>query len=97
MVGLNLPLLAFCEDGTVSRAVPRFNRTKIRSNEDAFMNKDQIKGRMDEAAGKTKKVVGKIAQDEALKQKGRTQEVAGKARASYGDTKEQWKKDDDQR
>ena len=59
------------------------------------MNKDQIKGRVDEAAGKTKKVVGKIAQDESPKQKGRAQEVAGKARATYGDTKEEWKKDDD--
>jgi uncharacterized protein YjbJ (UPF0337 family) len=64
-------------------------------NEEVFMNKDQIKGRMDEAVGKTEKVVGKIAQDESLKQKGRAQEVAGKARATYGDTKEEWKKDDD--
>jgi uncharacterized protein YjbJ (UPF0337 family) len=59
------------------------------------MNKDQIKGRVDEAAGKTKKVIGNIAQDESLKQKGRMQEVAGKARASYGDAKEQLQKDDE--
>ena len=58
------------------------------------MNKDQIKGRVDEAAGKAKKVVGKIAQDESLKQKGRVEEVAGKVRATYGDTKEEWKKDE---
>ena len=60
------------------------------------MNRDQVKGRMEEAAGKAKKVIGKVAQDESLKQKGRAQEIAGKARATYGDTKEVWKKDDDQ-
>ena len=58
------------------------------------MNKDQVKGRMEEAAGKAKKVVGKVAQDESLKQKGRMQEVAGKARATYGDVKEEWRKSD---
>jgi uncharacterized protein YjbJ (UPF0337 family) len=60
------------------------------------MNKDQVKGRMDEAAGKTKKVVGKVTQDESLKQKGRVQEVAGKARAGYGDAKSEWKKNKDE-
>jgi uncharacterized protein YjbJ (UPF0337 family) len=59
------------------------------------VNKDQVKGRMEEAAGKAKKVIGKVAQDESLKQKGRIQEVAGKVRAAYGDAKEEWKKDDD--
>jgi uncharacterized protein YjbJ (UPF0337 family) len=59
------------------------------------MNKDQVKGRMDEAAGKAKKLVGKIAQDESMKQKGRLEEVAGKVRATYGDAKEEWKKDDE--
>ena len=58
------------------------------------MNKDQVKGRMDEAAGKAKKVVGNIAKDESLKQKGSIQEVAGKVRATYGDAKEEWKKDE---
>jgi uncharacterized protein YjbJ (UPF0337 family) len=59
------------------------------------MNKDQIKGRADEAAGKAKKVVGKVTHDESLKHKGRIQEVAGKARAGYGDAKAEWKKDED--
>lgn len=58
------------------------------------MNKDQVKGRMTELAGKTKKVTGKILRDDALQQKGRMEEVAGKVRAVYGDTKEEWKKDD---
>jgi uncharacterized protein YjbJ (UPF0337 family) len=58
------------------------------------MNKDQVKGRMEELAGKTKKTAGKIVGDAALKQKGRIEEVAGKVRAGYGDAKEEWKRDD---
>ena len=60
------------------------------------MNKDQVKGRTEELAGKTKKVTGKVLHDNALKQKGRVEEAAGKARATYGDAKEDWKKDDEQ-
>ncbi len=58
------------------------------------MNNDQVKGRIDQAAGKAKKVVGEIAQNGSLKQKGRLEEVAGKVHATYGDAREQWKKDD---
>jgi uncharacterized protein YjbJ (UPF0337 family) len=61
------------------------------------MNKDQIKGRVDEAAGKIKKETGKLLNDEELKQKGRAQEVGGKVRSTYGDVKEdvkqEWQKD----
>ena len=60
------------------------------------MNKDQVKGRAEELAGKTKKVTGKVIHDSSLKQKGRLEEAAGKARATYGDAKEEWKKDDEQ-
>lgn len=60
------------------------------------MNKDQVRGRMEELAGKTKKVAGKVVQSPTLRQKGRLQETAGKARAAYGDAKEDWKKDDEQ-
>lgn len=60
------------------------------------MNKDQVNGRVDEAAGKTKTVLGTVAQDESLKHKGRMQEIAGKARATYGDAKEKLHKDDEQ-
>jgi uncharacterized protein YjbJ (UPF0337 family) len=57
------------------------------------MNKDQVKGRAEEVAGKTKTVVGKVIHDETLKNKGRVEEVAGKARASYGDAKNEIHKD----
>ena len=57
------------------------------------MNKDQIKGRAEEIAGKTKKVIGGAVNDESLKQKGRLEEAAGKARATYGDAKNELHKD----
>ena len=64
------------------------------------MNKDQVKGRTEEFAGKTKKVVGKVVHDESLKDKGRLEEAAGKARATYGDikndTQKEWDKSRDE-
>jgi uncharacterized protein YjbJ (UPF0337 family) len=56
------------------------------------MNTDQVKGRLKELAGKTKKAAGRILRDDTLKQKGCLQETAGKARSTYGDSKETWKK-----
>jgi uncharacterized protein YjbJ (UPF0337 family) len=62
------------------------------------MNKDQIKGREEELAGKTKKVVGKVIRNEELKDKGRLEEAAGKVRATQGDLKndleKEWSKRD---
>jgi uncharacterized protein YjbJ (UPF0337 family) len=56
-----------------------------------MVNKDQVKGRIDQVAGKAKRVAGAITGHGLLERKGRLQEVAGKARATYGDTKEDWK------
>jgi uncharacterized protein YjbJ (UPF0337 family) len=60
------------------------------------MNKDQVMGRMEleELAGKTKKAAGKVFEDNTLKQKGRFEEAAGKARSTYGDTKEEGENDE---
>jgi uncharacterized protein YjbJ (UPF0337 family) len=57
------------------------------------MNNDQIKGRAEEVAGKTKKVVGKVLHDDSLEEKGAAEEVGGKVRATYGDAKSQVKKE----
>ena len=57
------------------------------------MNKDQVKGRVDEAAGKLKEVAGKAVGKKDLEAKGKAQEVAGKARAAFGDTKSDLKRD----
>jgi len=60
------------------------------------MNKDQVMGRMEveELAGKTKKAASKVFEDNTLKQKGRLEEAAGKARSTYGDTKEEGENDE---
>jgi len=51
------------------------------------MNKDQAKGRVAEAVGKTKEVAGKIVGNENLELKGKIQGALGKVDASYGDAK----------
>ena len=56
------------------------------------MNKDQLKGRMEEAAGQAKKVTGKVVGNKSLEQKGRVEQAAGKLRAGYGDAKSEIKK-----
>jgi uncharacterized protein YjbJ (UPF0337 family) len=53
------------------------------------VNRDQVKGRMNELAGKTKKAAGKVARDSVLRRRGRMQEMAGRARATYGDIMEE--------
>jgi uncharacterized protein YjbJ (UPF0337 family) len=64
---------------------PSFSRSDV-------MNKDQVKGRIEEAKGKVKEAVGKATGNETTKAKGRVEQVVGKTRASYGDAKEQLKK-----
>jgi len=52
------------------------------------MNKDQVKGRVEEAKGKTKEVTGKAVGNKEREQKGRIQKAGGKIQAGYGDLKE---------
>jgi uncharacterized protein YjbJ (UPF0337 family) len=52
------------------------------------MNKDQVKGRIEEATGKVKEVAGKVTGDKELEQEGKVQNVGGKVQAGYGDLKE---------
>jgi uncharacterized protein YjbJ (UPF0337 family) len=52
------------------------------------MNKDQVKGRVEEAKGKVKQVTGKAVGNKELEQKGRIQKAGGKIQAGYGDLKE---------
>lgn len=52
------------------------------------MNKDQVKGRIEEAKGKMKEVAGKVSGDKKLEQKGKIQNISGKVRAGLGDLKE---------
>ena len=52
------------------------------------MNKDQVKGRIEEATGKVKEVAGKVTGDKELEQEGKVQNIGGKVQAGYGDLKE---------
>ncbi|RZT39602.1 CsbD family protein [Cupriavidus agavae] len=56
------------------------------------MNKDQVKGRMNEAKGKAKELAGKMTGKTSTEMKGKAEQVAGRTQSSYGDTKENLKK-----
>ena len=51
------------------------------------MNKDQVKGRVNETKGKIKEVAGKLVGNEKLEAKGKVQKIVGKAQAKFGDVK----------
>lgn len=57
------------------------------------MNKDQVKGRIEEAKGKAQEVAGKILDDKGMEVKGNLKKKTGKVQAGYGDLKEEVKKD----
>lgn len=51
------------------------------------VNKDQIKGRADEATGAIKEATGNLVGNKSLEVKGNLQKNLGKAQATYGDIK----------
>jgi uncharacterized protein YjbJ (UPF0337 family) len=51
------------------------------------INKDQVRGRVSEAEGKVKEVVGKVVGNKRLEVEGNLQKNAGAIRASVGDAK----------
>jgi len=52
------------------------------------INKDQVNGRLEEAAGSVQEVLGKVVGDKALEVKGNIQKNVGAIRATLGDAKE---------
>ena len=52
-----------------------------------IMNKDQVKGRINEAKGKVKEVTGKVVGNVELEQKGKIENAAGKVQGKFGDLK----------
>ena len=56
------------------------------------MNKDQVKGRIEETKGKAKEIEGNVKGDTAKKIEGKTRQIGGKIQAGYGDLKEDLKK-----
>lgn len=56
------------------------------------MNKDQVKGRIENAKGKVKEVTGRLVGNKTLEQKGRIGKALGRVQAGYGDLKNDLKK-----
>jgi uncharacterized protein YjbJ (UPF0337 family) len=56
--------------------------------QESIMNKDQVKGRFEEAKGKVKEIAGNLVGNEDLEQEGQIQNAKGKVQAGYGDLKE---------
>ncbi len=52
------------------------------------MNKDQIKGRVDQAAGKVKEVAGRAVGNEKLEGEGLADQASGKVQSSLGDARQ---------
>lgn len=72
---------------TALRGIFRINGYKENS-----MNKDQVKGRVDEATGKVQEVTGKLIGDKEMELDGRVKKAGGKLQAGFGDIKEDIKK-----
>jgi uncharacterized protein YjbJ (UPF0337 family) len=56
------------------------------------MNKDQVKGRVEQAKGSVKQTTGKAVGNPNLEAEGSVDKAAGKAQATYGDAKEKAKR-----
>jgi uncharacterized protein YjbJ (UPF0337 family) len=56
-----------------------------------LMNRDQVKGRLDQAAGKIKEETGDLLDDKRLENEGRVDKKVGEGRANIGDAKEKVK------
>ena len=54
----------------------------------SIINKDQVKGRVEEAKGTIKEVTGKLVGDKTLEAKGNIQKNLGKVQAKVGDVKQ---------
>ena len=52
------------------------------------MNKDQVKGRVEQAKGSVKEATGKVVGNQKLEVEGKIDKAAGKTQATYGDLKE---------
>ena len=52
------------------------------------MNKDQIKGRVEQVKGSAKEAAGKVVGNTQLEAKGKVDKATGKVQAGFGDLKE---------
>ena len=87
---------------SVLQAAPCSSAIVAAGNQETFMgiNKDQVEGRVKEAAGKVQESAGKAVGSATQQAKGAAHKVGGAAQAAYGDLKENVKdnvKDADRR
>jgi uncharacterized protein YjbJ (UPF0337 family) len=61
-------------------------------SKERIVNRDQTKGRIEQANGRAKETIGKIRGDKKQERKGKTQRELGRAQAQYGDHQEDIKK-----
>lgn len=52
------------------------------------MNKDQVKGAVEQGKGKLKEAAGELTGNESLEREGEADQVKGKIQKNYGDAKE---------
>ncbi|WP_240481798.1 CsbD family protein [Dechloromonas denitrificans] len=78
-----LPILSITDAGSQLR-----HPFHSSSYQEFTMNKDQAKGRLEEAKGKVKEVAGNLVGNDDLELKGKIQKSGGKIQAAYGDLKE---------
>ena len=57
------------------------------------INKDQVDGRVKEAAGKVQEVAGRTVGSPTQELKGKVKKTVGAAQAEYGNAKERFKED----
>lgn len=55
------------------------------------MNKDQMKGRIEQVKGKARNVAGRVTGNKELEIKGRLQSAGGKVQAGFGDARKRIK------
>jgi uncharacterized protein YjbJ (UPF0337 family) len=79
-----LPILSIASVGSQFRHL----RPHPFHSQECTMNKDQAKGRLEEAKGKVKEVTGNLVGNDELELKGKLQKSGGQAQAAYGDLKE---------
>jgi uncharacterized protein YjbJ (UPF0337 family) len=62
--------------------------TSINCKRNETMNKDQIKGRLEQVKGKAKEITGNVVGNNKLKSEGQMEKIAGKVQSNLGDAKE---------
>jgi len=64
-----------------------FSVNAAENEDDGYMNKDQVNGRMEETKGKVKEVTGNLIGDKKMELEGNVQKNVGKVQSGYGDLK----------